>query len=366
MSVPVPQVPVILIGGIDPEQMAALTIALQWDLPDSVVVHHEIDVERELLIRTVSDRRGLIQRREINVAHACVSCAIRTDVVPTLERFAARGRWGAIIAQLPETAEAAQVCRAIEYDQQAAPHVRISAVAVALDGTVVAEDLLGDDLLVERALPVREDDERGVGETVSALVEYADLVVAAGHSPRAIGLLQAIMRPGALVVESAAEVNVGELMVGLHEHERSEDWVQVVRREPLPDRGTSGAWQLDFVSERPFHPERLRQRIEDLGRGARRSRGCFWLPTRPNQVCQWDGAGGMVSIGVAEDWAGEEQLTRIVVVGTDDGQERLAAAFRDCLLTDAELAERGCYWEANLDGMEPWLGPVPYVMARGA
>jgi len=154
MSVPVPQVPVILIGGIDPEQMAALTIALQWDLPDSVVVHHEIDVERELLIRIVSDRRGLIPRVEINVAHACVSCAIRTDVVPTLERFAARGRWGAIIAQLPETAEAAQVCRAIDSDQPAAPPVRISAVAVDVDGTVLAECPLGDDLLVGRSVPV--------------------------------------------------------------------------------------------------------------------------------------------------------------------------------------------------------------------
>lgn len=360
------QVPVILISGIDSEQMAALTIALQWDLPDAVVVHHDVAIDREILTRTVSDRRGLIQRREITVAHACVSCAIRGDVVPTLERLAARGQWGAIIAQLPETAAAAQVCRAVGYDPKAAPHVRISAVLMAVDGHTVVDDLLGDDLLIERGLPVRDDDERGVGETAAAMVEYADVVVAGGLSGQARDLLEALMRPGAELLESAAAVGVDSLLDGLHHHDTSEDWAHVVRREPLPEREADAVWQLDFSSDRPFHPERLRQRIEDLGRGRRRSRGCFWLPTRPNQVCQWDGAGGMVSIGVADDWPEEGQLTRIVVVGTDDGRTDLADAFADCLLTDQELAERGRYWDVNTDGLEPWLGPVPYLMARGA
>jgi G3E family GTPase len=360
------QTPVILISGIDPEPMTALTIALQWDLPDAVVVHHEVDIDAEILTRTISDQRGLIQRRDISLAHACVSCAIRGDVVPTLEHLAAQGRWGAIIAQLPETAEAAQVCRAIGYDPKSAPHVRISAALVAMDGAAVAEDLLGDDLLVERGLPVRDDDERGVGETAASLVEYADLVVAEGLTPDGRSLLQALMRPGVPVVGAAADVDSAALLVGPHHHEDSEDWVQVIRREPLSGVSAEGAWQLDLSSDRPFHPERLRQRIEDLGRGRRRSRGCFWLPTRPNQVCQWDGAGGMVSIGVADDWSEGDQLTRIVVVGTDAGREDLAHAFEDCLLTDQEVAERGRYWEANIDGMEPWLGPVPYLMARGA
>lgn len=360
------QTPVILISGVDPEPMSALTIALQWDLPDAVVVHHEVDIEQEMLIRTVSDQRGLIHRREISLAHACVSCAIRSDVVPTVERLAAQGRWGAIIAQLPETAEAAQVCRVIGYDPKAAPHVRIAAALVAVDGETVAEDVLGDDLLVERDLPVRDDDERGVGETVASLVEYADLVVAERLAPAGQALLKTLMRPGAQVLDSAAAVDSAAVLVGLHQHHNSEDWVQVIRREPIPGVAAEGTWQLDFSSQRPFHPERLRQRIEDLGRGRRRSRGCFWLPTRPNQVCQWDGAGGMVSIGVADDWPAGDQLTRIVVVGVDAGREALEHAFHDCLLTDQEIAERGRYWEVSIDGMEPWLGPVPYLMARGA
>ena len=353
------KVPVILISGVASDPMFQATISMQLDLPDAVVVRHELDPDRELLVRTVSDADGIIERLEIDVEHACTSCATREDVVPTLERLAASGRWRTIIAQLPVTAEPMQVCRLISFSPQSAPHVRIAATVVALDGSSVTADLLGDDLLVERGLPVRDDDERGVGETAVGLIEYADVVAAIGEpSTAAWELLHALARPGAQLTNSCAELDASALAAGVHDHEAAEEWVAVVRRQPLPNVGGEQAWLLEISSERPLHPERLQQTIVQLGGGARRSRGCFWLPSRPTQVCQWDGAGGMVSIGPADRWDGTGPLTRIVVVGLDDGRDQLAEAFAACLLTDQELAERGRYWELDSDGFEPWLGPI--------
>lgn len=358
-------VPVILVAGVAPEPIAAATIALQWDLPSAVVVRHDIDPEAEVLMRTVSDANGVQERLEIDVEHACINCAIREDIIPTLERLAASGRWGAIIAQLPVTAEPMQVCRVIGYSPEVAPHVRIAASLVALDAETIIADLLGDDLLTERDLPVRDDDERGVGETASAMVEYADVVALFGeHGADGWELLRAIIRPGAELTNAIGEVDVSALLAGVHNHDRSEDWVAVVREGELPSSAGGAAWVLDFRSERPFHPERLQENIEALGRGARRSRGCFWLPSRPAQVCQWDGAGGMVSIGPAHYWESDAQLTRIVVVGLDDGRDELAQVFERCLLTDEELAERGHFWEVADDGYEPWLGPVRSLAIR--
>lgn len=356
--------PVVLVTGIGEDVMAALMVALQWDLPAAVSVRHEIDPERELLIRTVADVDGLIERIEINVEHACVSCAIREDVVPTLERLAASGRWSAVIAQLPVTAEATQVCRYLEFASSDFPHVAITAAIVALDADRIRHDLLGDDLLTERGLPVRPQDDRGVAEVACAMVEYADLVAVSGPVAAAEAeLMTAIARPDVTITESA-RIDASTVLAGLHRHADSEAWVHVVRRDELTIHPSSGAWVLDFRSDRPFHPQRLRDRIETLGRGPRRSRGCFWLPSRPGQVCQWDGAGGLVSIGTAATWKHAEQLTRIVIVGMDDQGAQLADAFESCLLTDAELADRGQFWDVAHDGLEPWLGPVPDLMDR--
>ena len=99
-----PKVPVILVSGVAESAMLSATISLQFGLPDAVMVRHIIDPERQLLTRVVSDLSGVIENEEINLAHACVACAIREDIVPTLERLAAQGRWGSIVACLPVAA----------------------------------------------------------------------------------------------------------------------------------------------------------------------------------------------------------------------------------------------------------------------
>jgi len=353
------QTPVILIGGMCEHAMAAAAVSLQWDVPNAVAVRHEVDPEREVLTRVVSDNTGVLEKIEIDLEHACVDCAIREDVVPTLERLAAEARWGAIIAQLPVTAEAVQVCRVVGYAPDQAPHVRIAASLVALSSEDPLDDLFGDDLIYERDLPVRSDDGRGVAEVTTAMVEYADVVATdAELQAEEREALVALCRPGAPVVESFSEVNGAELMSGLHHHDRSEAWVAEVRRGDLPQPKLSRVWVLDFSSDRPFHPTRLQNAIATLGGGPRRSRGCFWLPTRPEQICVWDGAGGQLSIGAHDYWERELPLTRVTVVGLDDELDRLRETFTSCLLSDTELSARGRYWETGEDGFEPWLGPI--------
>lgn len=356
------RIPAILISGVDADTMALASSALGWDLPGAVAVRHDLDPARDVLIRTVSDITGVVEREELQLAHACVTCAIREDVVPTLERLAAAGRWNSIVAQLPATASATGVCRVAAWAPAQLPHVRVSAVVAAVDAAPLADDLLADELLTELELPVRDDDNRGLAETLCGIVEYADLVFTpTSVEEEARDLLRVLMRPGAAFVDSVTRLDAAALADGVHDCEASEAWIADVRRRELP-AATGAAWVLDVHSDRPLHPDRLQQFVHLLGGGPHRSRGCFWLPTRPHQICVWDGAGGQVSIGHhGEFWAEDPPITRIVVTGLDDGRDAIAAAFKACLLTDAELADRGPYWEAFEDGYESWLGPIRRV-----
>ncbi len=357
-------VPAVLVTGIGDAAMEAVTVGLQFDLPSAVVVRHTLDVENQQLTRVVSDLTGVVERHVHELEHACVACALREDVVPTLERLAASGRWGTVVAHLPVAAEALQACRVIESYADVAPHVHVAAVVAALDGETALGDLLGDDLLHERSLHTSDDDTRGVAETAAAIVEYADAVVLAGaSSPEARDLLRALARPQVPVVDDPSALDAGPLVDGAHLHAVTEAWVDVVRRGELPRYASEHVWTLDLRSDRPFHPDRLLESIERIGGGPRRSRGSFWLPSRPADVCVWDGAGGQQSIGTASPWGASAPLTRIVVHGLVSGPlastpDDVQAAFEHCLLTDTEMAERGPYWEVVEDGLEPWLGDV--------
>ncbi|MFT4287379.1 CobW family GTP-binding protein [Nocardioides sp.] len=355
--------PVLLVTGVSDDALGSTTLSLQLGLPDAVSVRHTIDPGRQVLTRIVSDLTGVIEREEVDLAHACVACAVREDIVPTLERLAAQQRWGAIVAGLPLAAEAVQVCRVLAWAPRNAPHVSIAAVVAALDGAHVAEDLLGDDLVDERGLETSEDDRRGVAEVACAMVEYADVVCLTEEPDEdEHALLAALARPRVPVVTDPALLDAAGLVAGVHRHQAVEAWVAEVRREPLPPLALPGAWRLDLRSERAFHPARFQDELGTLGGGPRRSRGCFWLPTRPDDICVWDGAGGQASVGTTQHWGrGEPPLTRIVVIGLDDTPAEVTDAFERCLLTDAELADRGRIWDESWDGLEPWLGPIDRV-----
>ncbi len=350
--------PLVLLTGIHAEALASAMIALQWDVPDAVAVRHEIDVERQLLTRTVSDASGIVERIHLDLDHACVSCALREDIMPTLVRLADDGRWSTIIAHLPVSADATQVCRVLDHDATLARSLHVASVLAVVHGPTVRTDLLGDDLLRERDLQTSASDHRGVAEAHAALIEYADVAVIVGDvDPTDRHLVSMLQRPDAVGAVDHLDLDTARIVSARRPHQIAENWVHPAHSTPVGLMQTGQAWTVELRSDRPFHPQRLLDNIGALGGGARRSRGCFWLPTRPDRIEEWDGAGGQLSVGPCDhDDVGPH--TRILVTGVDDGREALQTLFHHCLLTDAELAERGTIWECDADGFEPWLGPI--------
>jgi len=354
--------PVVLLTGVEPEPMSVAMMALQSDLPNAVAVRHHIDVEAQVLERVVSDLTGVVEHERIELEHACISCALREDIVPTLNRLAREARWDSIVAHLPVGAEANQVCNVLAWDSSLARRLRISAVMTALTGPTVVDDLLGDDLLVERGHHSSHEDRRGVGEVACAMAEYADVVTLTdAPDRRGSDLLRGICRPNAQVLDSTSLLEGALLVEKLHDHSRTVAWTATALSADLPDLELDGVWRVDLRSDRPFHPERLIEGLESLGAGRHRSRGCFWLPTRPGRVLEWDGAGGQLSIGDAEPWGRRAPFTRLVLAGVGEAPGHLRDAFEHLLLSPQELSSVGSVWPVAEDGFEPWLGAVREV-----
>jgi G3E family GTPase len=283
---PRPGTPVVMISGVDDLATASAAMAWQWDLPGSVAVSHRIDPERQQLHRTIVDLTGVLEREVIELKHACVGCAIREDIVPTLLRLGELGRWSAIIAHLPLSAEAGHVCRALA--EEDAPEVWVAGVVAALHGPSLVETMSGDALLAELGRESSPEDRRGLAEAAAAIVEYADVVALTGApASDGLALLHAVARPDVLLVADGEATPVVAFLRGVHDHRRSYDWASSIRRGPQPEVDDAQVWRLDLRSDRPFHPERFRERLGIIGSGAHRSRRCCWLPTRPGQARVW-------------------------------------------------------------------------------
>lgn len=351
--------PLVVVTGVDPASMDTTLLSLAWDLPRAVSVRHRIDPDSQVLTRTVSDVNGIVEQEQIQLEHACVSCAIREDILPTLERLARDDRWSTIVSGLPTGTEADQLAHILSTNRRLARHLKLSNVIATVGAVDVVRDLLSDDLLRERGVHTNPYDDRGVGEVACAQVEFADVVVLdSDPGPEATDLLHALARPGAPILHGADQLDGSRLTTDRHHHGLANAWRSPEPETELPPLGASShAWRVELSSPRPFHPDRLLDQIERLGTGAHRGRGCFWVPTRPGDLLEWSGAGGQLSIGGHSPWGRRTPMTRLVITGLGTAPNDLATAF-ECILLTPEEARRQQPWDVIEDGLEPWLGDI--------
>lgn len=348
-----------VVTGTDPVAMDTTLLSLAWDLSRAVSVRHRINPESQVLTRTVSDSSGVVEHEQIQLEHACVSCALREDIMPTLHRLALDGRWDAIVSGLPTATEAGQLAHLLSTDSRLARHLKLSTVVAAVAAGNVVHDLLSDDLLRERGAHTNPGDDRGVGEVTCAQVEFADVVVLAGDADDAeMDLVRALARPDAQHVTGTDLLDGAALTAHRHQRSAAAAWSSPESWSELPPLGPSEAWRLDLSTPRAFHPERLLDQIERLGSGPYRSRGTFWVPTRPGSALEWSGAGGQLSIGSYSNWGRRTPHTRLIFTGLGATPPELVTAFEDLLLspTEALLDQRS--WDVPDDGLEPWLGDI--------
>lgn len=351
--------PLVVFTSIDPSAMDAAMMSLSWDVPRAVVVRHRIDPHSQVLTRTVSHAGGILEQEETPLEHACVSCALREDILPTLERLARDERWSTIVAGLPVGTEATQLVHAVARDARLARYLRLSSVVAAVVARGAERDLLGDDLLRERDLHTNPFDDRGVGEVGCAQIELADLVVLDGEpTPEGADLVRALARPGADVVTGTDQLQGEDVAGRRHQFGAAQQWCAADLDVDVPPLGSSRAWRLALSSHRSFHPERLIDQIERLGTGPHRSRGSFWVPTRPGALLEWSGAGGQLSIGARGSWGRRTPMTRLVLTGLGHTPTELVMAFEDLLLSPTEALLDARSWDVLEDGLEPWLGDI--------
>lgn len=379
-------IPVSVLATIDPVLRDSALFGLLMDAPAVVAVRHDIHADH--LRRVVLDATGVIEDVIVPLEHACLSCAVREDALPTIARLARDGRWTHVLLALPVSAEPLPAARALAIATEPGgvlDHTRVATSLTVVDIDTLQQDLFGDETLAERGLELTDDDERSVGEALAAQIEQADLVVtsstsAAPSSPAepaetwsatSSGLLDRLRGAGTRRVDGLHALSASDLAAATHSPARAER-----RAHPLGAVVISGpggvpgdrSWTLELRSSLPFHPERLLDQIEELSAGGLRARGVFHVADRPGLACLWDGAGGQLAFGDLGPWsevcAGTVPHTRIVVVGvaddrgTDTAQDdrrRLLEAFQVALCTPEELAA-GVEWLWREDHLAPWLG----------
>jgi G3E family GTPase len=293
--------PVVLVAG-DGDGDAVTGALLRG--PGTVVVEHRFDghVVRRATI-TLRDGDMTVAEEALELAHGCVSCTVRSDLLMLLRKM---HRWDGverIVVHLAPSLEPEPICVAINHvpvrigagypDGPAALDVAIAGVVTCVDPRNWLTRALGDGDLA---------DGRTVAQVVVAQAEFADVVVLTRPEPQTLAVVRRLaprarITVGVDRVEMALANLEDDSRCGRSDHPHG--WLLA----GLPPLGTDGAVRIvEFNARRPFHPERLHAAVDLLLSGVVRTRGRLWLANRPDQVMWLESAGCGLRIAGAGKW----------------------------------------------------------------
>lgn len=289
--------------------------------PGTVTIRHDLSALGEGIVhRTV--RIGEQETSTVlELAHGCVSCTLRIDLLPLLCTLAARDSVNRIVLELDPAFEAEAVCQAIEQvvitgvlgrvDGPAGREVRVEAVLTCLDAQTWLADATSEDTLAERGLATVDDD-RTVAQVAVGQVDFADAVVAldntgdADDQARLAAVLSRLVPEAPVAwVRDMAQLDVEALIARIPADSRRgrifDAHAPLLRGQP-PLGTEYGVALVEFAASRPFHPTRLHEALDVLFDGVVTARGRMWLATQPNEVVWLESAGGGLRVGGAGPW----------------------------------------------------------------
>lgn len=395
--------PMIMVCGLDAGAVDRAATSLV--VAGTALVHHDLTrLADGVITRTVHtvDLEGMecLSVTDLTLAHGCVSCTMRKDLLPLLRRLHRRSNVTTIVLALDPIMEPEAVSDAVTsvivagvpgyIDAPAGHDVSIHATITCVDESTWLADATGDVPLSEARQGV-VDDERTLAQIAVGQVAFADGLVMTACAPEdrdawgAARLMAVLARlaPGAPTMMPTPTRPMTPLMaarllaaIGPTARRGRIDMPHdpLLRGTP-PLEAECGVQLVEFHSDRPFHPERLHDAIDALLDGVVSSRGRLWLATQPDDALWLESAGGGLQVCLGGPWLAsmtdeertfepDERLamaalrwdetfgdrhSSIVALAHNADPDHILEELRRACLTDAEMALGQQLWLAYPD-----------------
>jgi G3E family GTPase len=176
------------------------------------------------------------------------------------------------------------------------------------------------------------------------------------------------LNPAAKILKTAfSKVPLSEILntksFDFEEASQSAGWIKELNEEHTPETEEYGISSFVYRRQKPFHPERFMNWLENWPADVVRAKGFFWIATRNDTTGLLSQAGTSIMIQGAGEWVAsyseEEQkqtlteepellerwdetfgdrMTELVFIGIDLSKDEVETSLDGCLMTDEEMA----------------------------
>ncbi len=354
----------------------------------------EINIDAALVNQDVSLNRA--EEKLVEMSNGCICCTLREDLLLEVERLARDGRFDYLVIESTGISEPLPVAETFTFEDEEGESLssiaRLDTMVTVVDGANFLRDYRSTRNLQQEAENLGEEDQRNVVDLLVEQVEFCDVLLISKTdliSEQDLETLTATLRllnPDARIVPIAnGKVPLEAVLnTGLFDFEKARQapgWLKEMRGEYLPETEEYGISSFTYEARRPFHPQRFWDFLQQAWPHGTllRSKGFFWLATRPQFAGNWSQAGDIVHHGPAglfwktvpekhwpedpeyramimEKWQEPfgDMRQELVFIGHNLQPDATRRALDACLLSEEEMLQGKAVWEQLADPFPQW------------
>jgi len=354
----------------------------------------EVNIDAALVSSEVTlDRQ---QEKLVEMSNGCICCTLREDLLISVREMAQTGRFDYLLIESSGISEPLPVAETFTFEDEEgnslSQFARLDTLVTVVDGVNFMQQYQEARSVQEAGESLGEEDERSVTDLLIDQIEFCDvllvsktdLIDSAGQR-EVIALLKSLNPQAEIVPISPGSLPLDRVLnthrFNFERAQQAPGWLKELRGEHTPETEEYGISSFVYTARRPFDPDKFYRVVHgDWGGGTLlRSKGFFWLATRPRHAGNWSQAGGIARYGMAglfwralpeSDWPADQEAREgimekwqepfgdmrqeLVFIGQHLDKDEIIRRLDDCLLTVEQMAEGIDNWMEMADPFPDW------------
>ena len=355
----------------------------------AVIVNDMSEVNIDADIVKNENTLSRTEEKLVEMSNGCICCTLREDLMIEVEHLAKENRFDYLLIESTGIGEPVPVAQTFSFEDEEngidlSKFSTIDTMVTVVDAFNFFKDFGSSEKLVDRDLTDIEGDYRTIVNLLTDQIEFANVIILNKTDlvdQNTLGVLRGMLHklnPKAEVIESSfSKVSPSKILnTGLFDFEEAEQnagWIEELGKdEHTPETDEYGINSFVFRSKKPFDPDRFWNYLQhNFPSNIIRSKGLFWLASRPDQALIWSQAGGSLKADSAGVWWSSmpyesrirqatfienieliesdwdlnfgDRKNEIVFIGQNLDKEQIYSHLNACLSNDKELSTSN--WE---------------------
>jgi len=345
----------------------------------------EVNIDEKLIKNGTKLSRT--DEKLVEMSNGCICCTLREDLMIEVEKLAKMNKFDYLLIESTGISEPVPVAQTFSFatgDElyDLTKISRLDTMVTVVDAFNFFRDFGSKDTLVDRDMTDDEKDDRNIVNLLTDQIEFANVIILNKSDlvfREQLGLLEKTLsklNPTAKIIKTIqSKINPSEILnTGLFDYEHAEQSAGWQKELELAQKGIShgpeteeyGIGSFVYRDSRPFHPQRFLYYVSrDFPDTILRSKGIFWIASRPDKAILWSQAGGSLKAEVYGRWWASmsmkqraisqdylenqveiqakwdkrwgDRMNEVVFIGQDMDKEQIISDLDKCLLNEFEI-----------------------------